>query len=107
VLGEQNAYVLETAIRTDYALVRAAKADWHGNLVFERSARNFNPLVAMAGRVTIAEVDEVVPPGEIDPDAVHLPGIYVDHVLQLTPEQANDLPIETRTVRQRNEDEEH
>jgi 3-oxoacid CoA-transferase subunit A len=101
VLGRETAYVLETAIRTDFALVRAAKADWHGNLVFERSTRNFNPLVGMAGRITIAEVDEVVPPGEIDPDAVHLPGIYVDRVVQLTPEQANDLPIEKRTVRTR------
>jgi 3-oxoacid CoA-transferase A subunit len=101
VLGKETAYVLETAIRTDFALVRAAKADHHGNLVFEKSARNFNPLVAMAGRVTIAEVDEVVAPGEIDPDAVHLPGIYVDHVLQLTPSQADELPIERRTVRTR------
>jgi acyl CoA:acetate/3-ketoacid CoA transferase len=58
----------------------------------------------MAGRLTIAEVDEVVPPGEIDPDAVHLPGIYVDRVLQLTPEQATDLPIEKRTVRTRRAD---
>jgi 3-oxoacid CoA-transferase subunit A len=71
--------------------------------VFEKSSRNFNPLVAMAGRITIAEVDEVVEPGAIDPDAVHLPGIYVDRVVQLTPEQANDLPIEKRTVRTRQE----
>jgi 3-oxoacid CoA-transferase subunit A len=103
VLGAEKEYVLERAIRTDYALVRAAKADWHGNLVFERSTRNFNPLVAMAGRVTIAEVDEVLEPGAIDPDAVHLPGIYVDRVVALTPEQAADLPIEKRTVRERKE----
>jgi 3-oxoacid CoA-transferase subunit A len=103
VLGKETEYVLETAIKTDFALVRAAKADWHGNLVFERSARNFNPLVAMAGRITIAEVDEVVEPGQIDPDEVHLPGIYVNRVVQLTPEQANDLPIEKRTVRTRKE----
>ncbi|HEY8590599.1 MAG TPA: CoA transferase subunit A [Naasia sp.] len=103
VLGKDTEYVLETAIRTDFALVRAAKADWHGNLVFEKSARNFNPLVAMAGRVTIAEVDEVVEPGQLDADAVHLPGIYVDRVVALTPEQANDLPIEKRTVRTRQE----
>ena len=103
VLGTETEYVLETAIRTDFALVRAAKADHHGNLVFERSSRNFNPLVAMAGRITIAEVDEVVEPGAIDPDAVHLPGIYVDRIVQLTPEQANDLPIEKRTVRSRQE----
>jgi 3-oxoacid CoA-transferase A subunit len=103
VLGRPTEYVLEQAIRTDYALVRAAKADWHGNLVFERSTRNFNPLVAMAGRITIAEVDEVLEPGAIDPDAVHLPGIYVDRVVALTPEQAADLPIEKRTVRERKE----
>ncbi len=104
VLGRETEYVLETAIRTDFALVRAAKADRLGNLVFEESARNFNPLAGMAGRITIAEVDEVVEPGAIDPDAVHLPGIYVDRIVQLTPEQANDLPIEKRTVRTRNED---
>lgn len=103
VLGRDTEYVLETAIRTDFALVRAARADWHGNLVFEKSARNFNPLVAMAGRVTIAEVDEVVEPGEISPDDVHLPGIYVDRVVALTAEQANELPIEKRTVRTRQE----
>jgi 3-oxoacid CoA-transferase subunit A len=101
VLGKPTSYVLETAIRTDYALVRAAKGDHHGNLVFEKSARNFNPLAAMAGRVTIAEVDELVPPGAIDPDEVHLPGIYVDRVVQLSPEDAADLPIEKRTVRTR------
>jgi 3-oxoacid CoA-transferase subunit A len=103
VLGVPTEYVLETAIRTDFALVRAAKADSLGNLVFEKSSRNFNPLVAMAGRITIAEVDEVVEPGAIDPDAVHLPGIYVDRVVQLTAEQARDLPIEKRTVRTRQE----
>ena len=103
VLGRETSYVLETAIRTDWALVRAAKADTLGNLVFERSARNFNPLVAMAGRLTIAEVDEVVEPGELDPDAVHLPGIYIDRIVQLTPEQAAELPIEKRTVRERTE----
>ncbi|MCU1571435.1 MAG: succinyl-CoA--3-ketoacid-CoA transferase [Naasia sp.] len=103
VFGREADYVLETAIRTDFALVRAAKADWHGNLVFEKSARNFNPLVAMAGRITIAEVDEVVEPGGLAPDDVHLPGIYVDRVVGLTPEQAADLPIEKRTVRTRKE----
>lgn len=99
-LGRETDYVLETAIRTDYALVRAARADRHGNLVFEKSARNFNPLAGMAGRLTIAEVDEVVEAGAIDPDDVHLPGIYVDRVVVLTPEQAGELPIEKRTVRE-------
>ncbi|WP_403023276.1 CoA transferase subunit A [Salinibacterium sp. GXW1014] len=103
-LGTEREYVLEKGIRTDFALVRAAKGDRHGNLVFEKSTRNFNPLAAMAGRVTIAEVDELVEPGEIDPDEVHLSGIFVDHIVQLTPEQANDLPIEKVTVRDRQEE---
>ncbi|MCX5440773.1 MULTISPECIES: CoA transferase subunit A [unclassified Streptomyces] len=91
-------YVLEHGIRTDYALVRAAKGDRHGNLVFNRSTRNFNPLAATAGRITIAEVEELVEPGDIDPDAVHLPGIFVQRVVALTPEQATDKQIERRTV---------
>ncbi|MFJ9822977.1 CoA transferase subunit A [Streptomyces sp. NPDC101160] len=91
-------HVLEHAIRTDYALVRAAVGDRHGNLVFHASARNFNPLAAMAGRVTIAEVEELVEPGALDPDHVHLPGIFVQRVLALTPEQAVDKGIERRTV---------
>ncbi|MGV9916794.1 CoA transferase subunit A [Streptomyces cellulosae] len=91
-------YVLERGIRTDFALVRAAKGDRHGNLVFAKSSRNFNPLAAMAGRVTIAEVEELVEPGAIDPDAVHLPGIFVQRVVALTPEQAADKRIERRTV---------
>lgn len=102
-LGQEREYVLETAIRTDFALVRAAKGDRHGNLVFEKSTRNFNPVAAMAGRFTIAEVDELVEPGEIDPDGVHLPGIYVDLVVPLTREQAGELPIEKVTVRDRPE----
>ena len=91
-------FVLEEAIVADYALVRAWKGDRHGNLVFNRSARNFNPLAAMAGRVTIAEVEELLEPGELDPDQIHLPGIYVQRVLALTPEQAADKRIERRTV---------
>ncbi|MCX4641924.1 CoA transferase subunit A [Streptomyces sp. NPDC055059] len=91
-------YVLEHGIRTDYALVRAAKGDRHGNLVFNKSTRNFNPLAATAGRITIAEVEELVEPGDIDPDAVHLPGIFVQRVVALTPEQATDKQIERRTV---------
>lgn len=98
-LGQEHEYVLETAIRTDFALVRAARGDTHGNLVFEKSTRNFNPVAAMAGRFTIAEVDELVEPGELDPDRVHLPGIYIDLVVPLTPDQAAELPIERVTVR--------
>jgi len=96
--GEKLTFVLEHAITTDFALVRAWKGDRHGNLVFRQSARNFNPMAAMAGRVSIAEVEHLVEPGEIDADAVHLPGIYVQRVLPLTPEQAADRRIERRTV---------
>jgi 3-oxoacid CoA-transferase subunit A len=91
-------YVLEESITTDFALVRAAIADRHGNAVFSRSARNFNPPAAMAGRVTLVEAERVVEPGEIDPDAVHLPGVFVQRVVALTPEQAADKRIEKRTV---------
>lgn len=92
-------YVLERGITTDFALVRAAKGDLHGNLVFNKSARNFNPLAAMAGRITIAEVEQLVDPGDLGPDDIHLPGIFVQHVVALTPEQATDKQIEQRTVR--------
>ncbi|MDH6236698.1 3-oxoacid CoA-transferase A subunit [Cryobacterium sp. CG_9.6] len=99
--GGKTEYVLEEAIVTDYALVRAAKGDRHGNLVFEKSARNFNPVAAMAGRITIAEVGELVEPGEIDPDEVHLAGIYVNRIVQLGAADAADLPIEKTTTRPR------
>ncbi|TFV95264.1 CoA transferase subunit A [Orlajensenia leifsoniae] len=101
VFGDAREYVLEQAIRTDYGLVRAAVGDRHGNLRFEKSTRNFNPLAGMAARITIAEVDELVEPGVLGPDDVHLPGIYVDRVVQLTPDQATELPIEKTTVRPR------
>ncbi|RLK58235.1 CoA transferase subunit A [Actinokineospora cianjurensis] len=96
-------YVLEESITTDFALVRAAVGDRHGNLVFTKSARNFNPLAAMAGRTTVAEVERLVEPGEIDPDHVHLPGVFVQRVVELTPQQAADKKIEFRTVRGRAE----
>ncbi|MFC8140812.1 CoA transferase subunit A [Streptomyces paradoxus] len=95
---EGGDYVLERGITTDFALVRAAKGDRHGNLVFSKSARNFNPLAAMAGRITIAEVEELVEPGGIDPDQVHLPGIFVQRVVALSPEQAADKKIEKLTA---------
>jgi 3-oxoacid CoA-transferase subunit A len=94
-------FVLEHAIVADFGLVRAWKGDRHGNLVYRDSARNFNPLAAMCGRVTIAEVEELVEPGEIDPNHVHTPGVFVQRVVRLTPEQAADKRIEKRTVRAR------
>ena len=96
--GRRRSYVLEEGIATDYALVRAAVADRHGNAVFHAAARNFNPNAAMAGRVTILEAEEVVEPGEIAPDDVHLPGIFVQRVVALTPAQAADKSIEKRTT---------
>ena len=96
-------YVLEEAIVADFGLVRAWKGDHHGNLMYRQSARNFNPLAAMCGRVTIAEVEELVEPGELDPNDVHTPGVYVQRVVQLTPEQAADKKIEKVTTRPRPE----
>lgn len=96
--GEEKEFVLEESITTDFGLVRAWKGDRHGNLVFRQSAQNFNPPVAMCARVVIAEVEELVEPGEIDPNEVQLPGIYVHRVVPLTPEQAADKRIEVRTV---------
>lgn len=89
-------YVMETALKADVSLVKAWKADKAGNLVFRKTARNFNPACAMAGKVCIAEVEELVEVGAIDPDHVHLPGIYVDRiVVNAVPEKR----IEQRTVR--------
>ena len=89
-------YVLETALKADVSLVKAWKADTAGNLVFRKTARNFNPACAMAGKVCVAEVEELVEVGAIDPDQVHLPGIYVDRiVVNAQPEKR----IEQRTVR--------
>ncbi|MDZ4864806.1 MAG: CoA transferase subunit A [Gemmatimonadota bacterium] len=97
VRGEQE-FVLENAIQADFALVRAWRGDRHGNLVFRRSARNFNPLAAMAGAITVAEVEELVEPGALDPDAVHLPGVYVHRVVELHGRQITDKRIERRTL---------
>lgn len=94
--GDPAEYVLEDSISTDFALVHALRGDRHGNLVFNKSARNFSPLAAMAGRVCIAQVEELVEPGEIDPDTVHLPGVYVHRVVHV----GTDIEkrIERRTV---------
>ncbi|KXZ59393.1 putative succinyl-CoA:3-ketoacid coenzyme A transferase subunit A [Brevibacterium ravenspurgense] len=98
--GEEQTYVLEESLPCDFALVRAAKGDRHGNLVFNKSAQNFNPPAAQAGRITIAEVEELVEPGEIDPADVHVPGVYVHRVVKLSPEEAADKPIEKLTVQE-------
>ncbi len=97
VNGAVKDFVLESAISTDFALVHAARGDRHGNLVFNKSARNFSPLAAMAGKVCIAEVEELVEPGQIDPDTVHLPGVYVHRIVVV----GRDIEkrIERRTVR--------
>lgn len=78
--------------------MRAWRGDRHGNLVFRRAAANFNPLAAMAGGVTLAEVEELVEPGELSPDAIHLPGIFVQRMVRLTPEQAAAKRVERRTT---------
>ncbi len=91
--GEQ--YIMERALTADIALVKAWKADKSGNLIFRRTARNFNPMVATAGRITVVEVEEIVENGTFDPDAVHTPGIFVQRiVLNATPEKR----IEQRTL---------
>jgi 3-oxoacid CoA-transferase subunit A len=99
--GEMHTFVLEQAIVADFALVHAMKGDRHGNLVFNKSARNFNPLCAMSGKIAIAEVEQLVEPGELNPDEIHLPGVYVQRVVPLTAEQIADKRIEKRTVRPR------
>ena len=92
-------YVMEHSIVPDVALVKAWMADRSGNLVFRRTARNFNPNVAMAGRVTIVEAEVIVATGELDPDQIHLPGIYVHRIIQ----GEHEKRIEQRTVRKREE----
>ena len=93
-------YVMETALTADFGLVRASVGDRHGNLVFHESARNFNPLAGMASRITIAEVEELVEPGEILPESVQLPGVFVDRVVVVGSEGKK---IEKRTTRPRPE----
>ena len=90
-------YILEAPLHADFALVKAWKGDRHGNLVFRKTARNFNPMMAMAGKVTIAEVEELVELGDIDPDGVHTPGIFVQRIFQGT---GYEKRIEQRTVRE-------
>ena len=89
-------YLLEYAFDIDYSIVKAWKGDTQGNLIFRMTSRNFNPLIAMAGKITIAEVEELVPAGELDPDHIHLPGIYVSRIFKGSNYQKR---IEQRTVR--------
>jgi len=96
--GEEKEYLMEKAFESDFALVKAWKGDEAGNLIFKSTARNFNPLMAMAGKITIAEVEELVPAGQLDPDQIHTPGIYVHRVFQGT---SYEKRIEQRTVRKR------
>lgn len=90
-----RSYVMETALKADYSLVKAWKGDTAGNLIFRRTARNFNPMMAQAGRITIAEVEELVPVGELDPDQIHTPSIFVQRVVK---GEIYEKRIERRTV---------
>ena len=80
--GEEKEYLMENAFESDFAIVKAWKGDTAGNLIYKNTARNFNPMMAMAGKITIAEVEILVPAGELDPDQVHTPGIYVHRIFQ-------------------------
>ena len=91
-------YIMEEALTADFAFVKAWKGDTHGNLIFRSTARNFNPMMATAGKITIAEVEELVPAGELDANEIHTPGIFVQRVVKAT---AYEKPIEQRTVRSR------
>ena len=92
-----QSYVLETGLVADLAIVKAWKADPYGNLVFRKSARNFNPMAATCGRVTVAEVEHLVGPGDLEPDQIHSPGVFVQRVILAT---QNEKRIERRTIRQ-------
>jgi 3-oxoacid CoA-transferase subunit A len=98
VFGNKE-YLMEYAFDIDFSIVKAWKGDVHGNLIFRKTSRNFNPLVAMAGKITIAEVEELVPAGELDPDHIHLPGIYIHRIFQGVDYEKR---IEQRTVRSKN-----
>ena len=95
---EGQTYVRESWLRADLAIVKAWKADPEGNLIYRKTARNFNPMMATAAKVTVAEVEEIVPAGTLDPDNIHTPGIYVDRLIQGT---TYEKRIEQRTVRKR------
>lgn len=96
--GVEKDYLMEYAFDADYAIVKAWKGDTEGNLIYRATARNFNPLMAMAGKITIAEVEHLVQPGELDPDYIHTPGIYVHRIFQ---GEKFEKRIEQRTVRKK------
>lgn len=91
----QRDYILEESFFADFALIRAYKADTMGNLIYRKTARNFNPMMATAAKITVVEVEEIVEPGELDPDFIHTPGLYVDRVIKSSFEKR----IEQRTVK--------
>ena len=91
-------HILESALTADFAFIKAWKGDTAGNLIFKGTARNFNPLMAMAGKITVAEVEHLVPPGELDPNQIHTAGIFVQRILQ---GEKYEKRIEQRTVRKR------
>ncbi len=98
--GQEKEYLLEYAFEADFALVKAWKGDTAGNLIYRATARNFNPLMAMAGKITIAEVEILVPAGELDPDQIHTPGIFVNRIFQ---GEKYEKRIEQKTVRKCND----
>jgi 3-oxoacid CoA-transferase subunit A len=100
VVGKDT-FVLELGLTADLSIVKAWRGDAEGNLIYRRTARNFNPMMATAGRITVAEVEELVPVGSLDPDQVHTPGIYVQRIVQGS---GYRKPIENRTVRKRGSD---
>jgi 3-oxoacid CoA-transferase A subunit len=97
-VAQGKMYVMEQWLRSDFSLVKAWKGDTNGNLIYRHTARNFNPMMAMAGRITIVEVEELVQPGELDPDSIHTPGIFVHRIFQGS---GYEKRIEQRTVRKR------
>jgi 3-oxoacid CoA-transferase subunit A len=94
---DATSYILETSLVSDLSIVKAWKADMQGNLVFRKTARNFNPDMATAGKVCVVEVEEIVPVGSLDPDQIHLPGIFVNRLIKGSFEKR----IEQRTVRKK------
>lgn len=96
--GEEKEYLMEKAFEADFAIVKAWKGDTAGNLIYKSTARNFNPMMAMAGKITVAEVEHLVPAGELDPDQIHTPGIYVHRIFQ---GQKYEKRLEQRTVKSR------